>query len=165
MKDDKALIKELKAERAALVGELKDAREKIRKSERRVFAAEKETDKKISRLQERENRLKDLETAAAKRYEIALKELELFCDRIKRLSDSGEPILKKAEIIDLFKDFLKNKKGLDAKEAVKKVSETLKEIEEKEGSEDIDLDEILNFKGDADLQKLCEDLGVYKGEE
>ena len=165
MKDDKALIKELKAERAALVGELKDAREKIRKSERRVFAAEKEADKKISKLQERENRLKDIETAAAKRYEIALKELELFCDRIKRLSDSGGPILKKAEIIDLFKDFLKNKKGLDAKEAVKKVSETLKEIEEKEGSEDFDLDEILNFKGDADLQKLCEDLGVYKGEE
>lgn len=162
MKDDKALIADLKAERAALVSELKEERKRFKALEERAKGSDAEMKKRLKRIAAKEREAADLERAAQTRFALELKELKLFSDRIKRLTESGEPIVKKSELIDLFKDFLKN---IDKKTAIvtaKKISETIKKEEE---TDSFDLDDILSSDGELDLKKLCEDLGVYQGDD
>ncbi|MBO7368776.1 MAG: hypothetical protein J6U25_00640 [Clostridia bacterium] len=161
MKDDKAVIARLKEERKALVKALDNEREKSKEAERQKEEAINASKRRAEKLSKRESSVLKLENAANARYVLELKELKLFSDRVKRLYESGETIISKMELIDLFKDFLNEIDGPTAKEKVKAISEKLPY----EGEEDsFDLDEILSSQGELDLKKLCEELGVLPDE-
>ena len=160
MSDEKALIAQLKKERQALVDALKSEKKNVKAANMRAEQAEQSAKRKIKKLDQREREVYALENEAKARFAIELKELKLFSDRIKRFAESGETVLKKSELIDLYKDFLGEIGADNAAEKAKKVSEIIKFDED----EAFDLDDILSPKGDLDLQKLCEDLGVYQGE-
>lgn len=157
MKDDKAVIAQLKKERSALVKALKEERERVKEAERQKEEALNAFDRRAEKLISRENAVKRSENALNARYVLELKELKLFSDKVKRLYYSGEPILSKLEIIDLFKDYLQEINVSNAKEKVRSVSEKLT-LESEE--ESFDLDDILSTQGELDLKKLCEELGV-----
>ena len=160
MKEDEALIKELKEEKKALVSALKEQKKIAKDAEARAARTEEEFGKRSGKLAAREREIDSLESEIKTRYALELKELKLFSDRIGRLAESGESVLKKREIIDLFKGFLTKIDSESAKKKAIKVSETLKSDED----ETFELDDILTPKGDLDLKKLCEELGVYNGE-
>ena len=162
MRDDKKIISELKAERAALVNELKAERKRAEAAQKRADEIENESKRRRERLAAKEKKIADLERAAQTRFALELKELKKFSDRIRRLSRSDEPVLKKSEIIDLFKDFLKN---IDPKTAIGAAKKISQKLGAEEDTDTFDLDDILSFKEELDLKKLCEDLGVYNGDD
>ena len=119
--------------------------------------------KQSMKLSAREREITSLENAAREEYFIAAKNVKLLIDKLERLSSSGAPLKEKEAIIDLFKDLFKKSDDLKTvKKAVVTASETIGEQAEEE---DIvfDLDAAINPKGELDLKKLCEDLGVYQG--
>ena len=97
------------------------------------------------------------------RYAAELYELKFFSDRVKRLVGSDVDILEKERLTDLFRDFLKNigengDNASTAKKVLEKLGDTAFDDEIS-----FDLDEAINPKGELDLKKLCEELGVYQG--
>ena len=161
MKDERAEIIKLKAERAALVAELRSEKKRASSAEKIAEEAERDIEKRLKRIAEQEKRIDEKEAAASLRFALKLKELKLFSDKIARLSESGETVMKKAELVDLFKDFLKNLDRKNPEKVSKKISRIIGEDAEDDG---FDLDDILSPKGDMDLKRLCVELGVYQGD-
>ncbi len=69
----------------------------------------------------------------------------------------------KEAIIYLFKDLFKKSDDLKkVKKAVERASEAIVDTQEEEDVV-FDLDAAINPKGELDLKKLCEELGVFEG--
>ena len=150
-------------ERAALKLALKEKSKECETLKKEMNSLSASVKKQTLKLSAREREITSLENAAREEYFIAAKNVKLLIDKLDRLASGGAPLKEKEAIIYLFRDLFKKTDDVKVvKKAVVKASEAIgDEVEE----EDVvfDLDAAINPKGELDLKKLCEDLGVYQG--
>lgn len=161
-------------ENDSLVNLVHDKNEQIRQLRTELDAYVSAEEKTKKRLLESNMEADRLNKTALYKYHTELKTLKLFADKFKEVygKDSDD---KKAELIGLFSDFLKDvdKDGYlyTAKDNLLKLSETafperkLSAEEENFYGDDeaFDLDEAINPTGDLDLKSLLSELGVFGG--
>ena len=162
-RDIKNEVERLKEQRNALVVSLADEKRRVADLQK---AVKEQTDRIIGlekKLSEKLLEAERKERAVNARYAVKLNELKFFSDRVERLVSSNAPITEKSRLIDLFKGFLDN---IDKEKDLSGVAdEVAKRLDKGEKEEEFafDLEEAVNPKGELDLKKLCEELGVYQG--
>ena len=150
-------------ERAALIGALKEKSKECENLKKEMNSLSASVKKQSNKLSAREREIASLESAAREEYFIAAKNVKLLIDKLDRLASSGAPLKEKEAIIYLFKDLFKKSDDLKkVKNAVEKASEAIVDTQEEEDVV-FDLDAAINPKGELDLKKLCEELGVFEG--
>ena len=148
-------------ERAALLQALKDKNKECEGLKKEMKALSASVDKRSAKLSARERELNSLENAAKEEYFIAAKNVKLLIDKLDRLSSGGAPLKEKEAIIHLFKDLFKKIDDVSAiRKAVAKANNAIGDQPEEEEPL-FDLDAAMNPKGELDLKKLCEELGVF----
>ncbi|MGN0819670.1 MAG: hypothetical protein ACI4M6_04630 [Christensenellaceae bacterium] len=121
-------------------------------------------------IEEDKKKAFELKQSASLEYALELKRLKFFCDKFKENYNSADE-LKKAEIAGMLTDIIKECDGVKAERDTKTSVDMLydkfgikEETEQRQADDfEFDLEQVMNPKGELDLEELCRELGVYRG--